>query len=284
MKTELLQSAAKIASKSKLLKRVGTKLAIHILPEEVETRVSSSRFVFRPKIDGLWYLNYSDAEPGVEKILNENLSEGETFVDIGAYIGYYSILARNIVGEQGKVISFEPNPESYKMLKKNITLNGYENIIAENIALSDEEGFLKLFIGKYTDDSSSLFLAEEVNEGRYVMVKTMTFDRYCEDQEIGPSFIKIDAEGAEYKILRGMQKVIAVHHPKLMFEVHSRHLEIQGIFLHSLFDFLKEKEYEIQLINERSGEAIPVEELVSLCKMGRKNRFGTLVNQVVFCA
>ena len=108
MKTELLQSAAKIASKSKLLKRVGTKLAVHLLPEEVETRVGSSRFVFRPKIDGLWYLNYSDAEPGVDKVLRENLKEGDTFIDIGAYIGYYSILARNIVGESGKVIAFEP--------------------------------------------------------------------------------------------------------------------------------------------------------------------------------
>ncbi len=146
MKIELLQSAAKIGAKSKLLKRVGTKLAVHILPEEVETRVGSSRFIFRPKMDGLWYLNYSDAEPGIEKVLRENLSEGDTFVDIGAYIGYYSIVARNIVGESGKVIAFEPNPESYRMLKKNIELNKYENCIPENIAITDKEGSVRLFI------------------------------------------------------------------------------------------------------------------------------------------
>ncbi len=283
MKTELLQSAAKIASKSKLLKRVGTKLAVHLLPEEVETRVGSSRFVFRPKIDGLWYLNYSDAEPGVDRVLRENLKEGDTFIDIGAYIGYYSILARNIVGESGKVIAFEPNPESYKLLKKNFEMNGYTNCIAENIALSDEVGFVKLFIGKYTDDSSSLFLAEEVNAERYVTVKTMTFDKYCELHGVTPSFIKIDAEGAEYKILRGMQKIMDMLHPKLMIEIHPRHLEKQGISLGSLFDFLKEQGYEIQLV-EGKAKAISIEDLIKLCKQGRRNKFGTLINQAVFCA
>lgn len=283
MKTELLQSAAKIASKSKLLKRVGTKLAVHLLPEEVETRVGSSRFVFRPKIDGLWYLNYSDAEPGVDRVLRENLKEGDTFIDIGAYIGYYSILARNIVGESGKVIAFEPNPESYKLLKKNFEMNGYTNCIAENIALSDEVGFVKLFIGKYTDDSSSLFSVENVDKSRYVTVKTMIFDKYCEIYKISPNFIKIDAEGAEYRILHGMQKVIDVHKPNLLMEIHPKHMESQGISIRSLFDFLMEKEYKIQLVREDGCEAISVDELVNHCRLGRKNKFGTMINQVILC-
>lgn len=282
MKIELLQLVAKIGAKSKFLKAIGTKLAIHILPEEVETKVANSRFVFRPKIDGLWYLNYSDAEPGIEKVLKENLSEGDVFVDAGAYIGYYSILARNIVGEKGKVIAFEPNPESHRMLKKNFELNKYENCIPENIALSDEEGFLKLFIGKCTDDSSSFFLTKEVNGEKYVMVKTITFDSYCE-HGIAPKIIKIDAEGAEYKILKGVRKIIDTYHPKLIIVVHPRHLEKQGISLHTLFDSLKER-YNIQLVEEEGSKAISLEGFISLCKTGRRNcKYGTIVNQVIFC-
>lgn len=283
MKTELLQSAAKIASKSKLLKRVGTKLAVHLLPEEVETRVGNSRFVFRPKIDGLWYLNFSDAEPGVDRVLRENLKEGDTFIDIGAHIGYYSILARNIVGESGKVIAFEPNPESYKLLKKNFEMNEYTNCIAENIALSDEIGFVKLFIGKYRDDSSSLFLVENVDKNRYVTVKTMTFDKYCEMYKISPNFIKIDAEGAEYRILRGITKVIDIHKPNLLIEIHPKHLESQEISIRSLFDFLMKKGYKIQLVREGGCDAISVDELVNHCRLGRKNKFGTMINQVILC-
>ncbi|MCX7998458.1 MAG: FkbM family methyltransferase, partial [Leptospiraceae bacterium] len=66
--------------------------------------------------------------------------------------------------ELGKVVSFEPNPEAYRILKKNIELNGYKNCIAENVALSDEKSSLKLFIGRSTDGSSSLFLVDEVNK------------------------------------------------------------------------------------------------------------------------
>lgn len=280
---DFLQIALKIASNSQLLKKFGNKLAVRLLPKEVKTRVGSSHFVFRPKIDGLWYLNYSDAEPGVEKVLRENLKEGDTFVDIGAYIGYYSILARNIVGEKGKVIAFEPNPESYKILKKNFEINGYKNCIAENIAIADEEGLAKLFFGKYTGDSSSLFLAEEVDERRSFNVKTMTFDKYSELHGVAPDCIKIDAEGAEYKILKGMQKTIDAYHPKLLIEIHSRHLEKQGMSIRALFDFLERFDYNIWLVEEDRLRAISLEELVEWCKRGRRNKFGTLVNQVVFC-
>lgn len=201
-----IQLLAKISAKHEIVKKVGTKLIVHLLPEEIETQIGNFRFRFRPRIDGLWYLNYSDAEPGVEKVIRENLKGGDTFIDIGAYIGYYSILARNIVGESGKIIAFEPNPESYRMLRKNFSINAFRNCIPVNIAITDEENILKLFIGKYNADSSSLFLAEEVNENRYVKVRTITLDKYCEIHDIAPDFLKIDAEGAEYRILKGMKK------------------------------------------------------------------------------
>lgn len=110
------------------------------------------------------------------------------------------------MGESGKVVSFEPNPESYEILRRNIELNKFTNVVAENVALLDEEGTLKLFIGRATKDSSSLFPAEEVDEERYVTVKTTTLDNYCQSHGIAPNFVKIDAEGAEYKILKGFEK------------------------------------------------------------------------------
>jgi len=226
-RSHLLLSLVMLASKSSLLKRLGNKLVPYVLPREVEIEVCNARFLFRPKEDGLWYLNYSHAEPGVAKVLSENLKRGDTFIDVGAYIGYYSVLARTIVGESGKVVSFEPNPESYEILRRNIELNRYANVVAENVALSDEEGTLKLFIGR-AKDSSSLFLAEGVDEKRYITVRVTTLDNYCQSHGIAPNFVKIDAEGAEYKILKGFEKTINAYHPKLLIEVHPRHLERQG--------------------------------------------------------
>ena len=185
----LFRSLVMLASKSSLLKRLGNKLVPYVLPREVEIEVCNARFLFRPKEDGLWYLNYSHAEPGVAKVLSENLKRGGTFIDVGAYIGYYSVLARIIVGESGKVVSFEPNLESYEILRRNIELNRYTNVVAENVALSDEEGTLKLFIRR-AKDSSSLFLAEEVDEKRYITVRVTTLNNYCQSHGIAPNLSK----------------------------------------------------------------------------------------------
>ncbi|MDW8034352.1 MAG: FkbM family methyltransferase [Nitrososphaerota archaeon] len=254
-----------------------------MLPEEVEIKLGDSRFVFRPKIDGLWYFDYSLAEPGVEKVIRENLKKGYTFVDVGAHIGYYSILARNIVGECGKVVAFEPNPKSYNMLKKNIELNGFKNCIPENLSLSDVSGVFKLYIGKYAEDSSSLFQADEVDEDEYVNINAITFDEYSELHGIVPDLVKIDAEGAEYKVLRGMRKTIDAYRPSLVIEVHPRHLEKQGISLDLLFQFLRDAGYEIYLVKEYGAEATSIDELVDACNKGRKNKYGTLINQHILC-
>jgi len=88
-------------------------------------------------MDGLWYLDYPDAEIRVNRVLGENLRKDDIFIDIGAYIGYHSILARNIVGNSGKVIAFELNPESYNMIKKNFEIRKHINYVTENLALSD---------------------------------------------------------------------------------------------------------------------------------------------------
>ena len=279
----ILQWSVKIASRYGLLKRFCRTLAIHVFPEEVETRIGSSRFLFRPKIDGFWYLNYSDAEPGVEKVLRENLSIGDTFVDIGAYIGFYSILARNIVGDSGKVIAFEPNPESYEMLKKNFELNGYKNCIAENIALFDEDGFFSLFTAKRGISSSSLFKVEGIHSGQHFTVKATTFDKYCKNHDIVPNLVKIDVEGAEYNVLLGAQEVISLYRPKLLIEIHPQHLETAGHSLQEFFGFLEQQGYRILLISGSDVNKISTTELVRLCKVGMKNRYGGETSPHILC-
>jgi hypothetical protein len=71
--------------------------------------------------------------------------------------------------------------------------------------------------------------------------------------------------------------------PKLVIEIHPRHLGRQGVSLCTLFEFLKSKGYEVLLVRGEGIELIPEEKLVSLCKLGRKNKYGTMINQVVFC-
>jgi len=277
---------AKVGSKSSILKKLGAKLAIYMLPEEVETRVNGSRFVFHPKTDGVYFFDYSNAEPGMYEVIRNNLNEKDCFVDVGAYTGIYSIFASRIVGDSGRVISFEPNPEAYRRLQKNIKLNGYRNITVENLALSNEEGHSKLFTGKhgkcYRSSASSMFRPEE--DDMFVTVKTITFDKYCQLHRVTPVLIKIDAEGAEYKILMGMQKVIDMHHPKLLIEVHSPHLEKkQGIHLSTFFEFLDNKGYEIHPVEKGDTIRLSSKQFVEFCKKPRKNEYRSVIPAIVMC-
>jgi FkbM family methyltransferase len=286
-RNKILQYATKVASKSPFfLRKLIRKATIHIFSEEFETRINGSRFLFRPKIDGFWYLNYSDAEPGVKNILLENLNKGDIFIDVGAYIGYYSVIAANVVkdvGDSGKVVAFEVHPETYEMLKKNFAINEYKNCIAENIALSNEEGSFKLFTAKRGISSGSLFSVEGIHMASYITVKATTLDHYCENHNLAPNLVKMDVEGAEYIALLGMQKVIDLYHPKFIIELHPQHLEQQGISLQVLFDFLKKRGYQIGLIDESGVKSYPISELVTLCKVNTKNRYGSKISPHVFC-
>ncbi|MCX7998459.1 MAG: FkbM family methyltransferase [Leptospiraceae bacterium] len=112
----------------------------------------------------------------------------------------------------------------------------------------------------------------------------MTLDEYCENNKIYPNLIKIDAEGAEFKILRGMQKVLDRFHPKLLIEVHPKHLEKQGISLQSFFNFLLNHNYKIYLVERGGFEALNLtDEFSTYLRKGRINEYGTQINLHIFC-
>jgi FkbM family methyltransferase len=135
-------------------------------------------------------------------ILN-NLKEGQTFVDIGANIGYYSLLASSIVGESGEVYSFEAMPSTFERMKINFMLNHFRNITAVPIALWHEEMHLPLYVSSESDGLSSLF--------PYSFKETLTIEATTLDLSL-PSknldLVKIDVEGSESNVLRGSRAAL----------------------------------------------------------------------------
>ncbi|MCS7109719.1 MAG: FkbM family methyltransferase [Candidatus Micrarchaeota archaeon] len=111
-----------------------------LLPDEYEITVGSYRMNINPKEDLGLYFGYKEVEPGFPDLLKKIIKKGELFIDVGAYKGFYSLIASELVGEDGKVLAFEPNYKSFEILVKNIKLNSISNIIALNIALSDFDG------------------------------------------------------------------------------------------------------------------------------------------------
>jgi len=155
------------------------------------------------------------------KFLLKNLKKGDIFIDGGAHIGYYTLLASKLVGENGKVISFEPTPSVFKILERNI--KNETNIVAEQKALFNRMGKIKFIDYGLKDSVSNTWKKRTVdilkNKGKEVKVEATTLDIFCCKNNIKPTFIKLDTEGSESFVLEGMSNILKNIRPILSVEV-----------------------------------------------------------------
>ena len=135
----------------------------------------------------------------------DNVRQGDTVIDVGANVGYYTLLAAQRVGPRGKVIAFEPDPESFSFLKRKVEANGFTNVVLEQRALSNSRGRLRLYLAGENRGDHRIFPAEESRDA--VEVEALPLDDYLQDSA-SVSFIKIDTQGAEGVIVEGMLRTL----------------------------------------------------------------------------
>lgn len=148
------------------------------------------------------------------QLLSKELRPGDTAVDIGAHWGSYSLLMAAKCGKTGQVVAFEPDPHAREILKQNLDLNSWvKRPVIETAACSDTAGEAILY-SRGGNAQSSLaqsgigFLATNIPEE--IHVPLVTLDGYLEEHELPePRWVKIDAEGAEIRILKGARNVLA---------------------------------------------------------------------------
>jgi len=184
-----------------------------------------------------------------------HLREGMTVMDVGANLGLYSLLISRAVGPSGKVYAFEPVPEIFARLKEHIALNNATNVIPVPIALSDEKGIMKMSV---KGGESSLF--RRVSD-EFVEVQVERLDDFVEREGIKRvDAVKIDAEGAELKVIRGADKTIRCNKPILMVEIHPATLQAAGTTPEELFETIVSYGYDAFVI--RHGKAIPTDKVI----------------------
>lgn len=186
---------------------------------------------------GIW-------EEPTTRLIQRRLRRSQTFVDVGANVGYYSILASMIVGEQGRVVSFEPSPDTFRVLAENLALNGIQNVRAEPLAISDRTGGDELRRNPFDAINDSLLSRDSTIR---VRVRTTTMDSYFGSGTI--DFVKIDAEGSELKILNGMRRVLQKM-IQMVMEYNPPLLKQIGIHPSYLLSKLKESGLEVYSIEE----------------------------------
>ena len=175
-------------------------------------------------------------EPEQTALFAEHLEKGSVLFDVGAHVGYYSLLSARLVGEKGRVISLEPNPHNAAFLEGHVRINQADNVTVLRTAASDSNGTLHFAAGTGTGTGH---LAEEGE----LEVKSCMLDTMAAEQNVMPTHIKIDVEGAELSVLKGAQKVLTEARPVIFLSTHGagvhaaccKHLEDLGYQLSPIF-------------------------------------------------
>jgi len=184
------------------------------------------------------------------------VAPGMTVVDAGAFLGWYSMLAGRAVGPGGRVHAFEPDPGNLRRLRRNIALNRLSGTVtAIDKALSDSSGPQELHVVEGEPSQNSLFLALPESVER--TVDCVRLDAYL-GGDGAVDVLKIDVEGAEVKVLRGMGPLLATDRPMTIFvECLPKALHAAGDSPAELGLHLAEAGFSIDLIDEETERLVP---------------------------
>ncbi len=224
--------------------------------------------IFLDANDSLHLSIYESFEDVESEIIRKNVKEGDVVLDIGANIGYYSLLFAKLVGKKGKVYAFEPEPSNFALLIKNINANGYNNIVPINKAVSDKDGKVKLYLEKENFGAHKIY--NDSNEKKNsIEVDSVRLDSFFQNKNKKIDFIKMDIEGAEIKAIKGMQNIIMANkNLKIILEFSPALLKKCGYKPEELFEILKN--FEPYNINEhnKSVNLINSKQIISKFKNG----------------
>ena len=183
-------------------------------------------------------------EPHIIKFSEQYIKDFKcnNIVDIGAHIGYHSLNFSTLT--KGNVYSFEPQPQNFTLLKKNILINQKENIYPYMVGLSDQNNFSKIPIVSKTKKLGNMgdFTLNNLNTNFYTKVPTRTLDSF---QFGDVSLIKIDVQGWEKKVLLGAKETILKFKPTLIIEFERHQLVKTNTTVKDLVEVLEQFNYKI---------------------------------------
>lgn len=205
----------------------------------------------------IYFLNYYDKR-GIA-FIKKTLKPNNTFIDIGANIGSYSLIASKGVGKNGKVICFEAIKKTFNKLTKNINDNGLINIEVYNNAIYNNNQILTLFVANNSNLGMSSIHQHDSQSGTKESCEAVTLDSFIKSNSIEAiDLIKIDVEGAELYALEGMKECIQKFKPSIFIELSNNVLKNTEINKQQIIDLLINQGYKMFGINEK-GELISPE-------------------------
>jgi FkbM family methyltransferase len=216
-----------------LRNQIGRVLKI-ILPKETTVRILQGRLRGKKWILGSRVLEYAlgSFEWEKAKLLERIIKKTFVVYDIGAHVGYYTLLAAQPVGEKGKVIAFEPLPRNVKYLRRHVEMNRCSNVMIIEAAVTDKRGKSSFDTGR---DSFTGHLSQKGD----LQIITVSIDELIAARKIPhPDLMKINVEGAEMHVLEGARLTLTRYEPEILLSTHSDRLHERCI------DFLVSLDYK----------------------------------------
>jgi len=194
----------------------------------------------------IYYLG--DYEPWLKKYFKELIKPGDTVLDVGANIGFHSIYFSTLVGISGRVVAVEPIKQNFKALEHNVHLNKSGNFILVEKALANENKVINVYIN---DNAKNPGAHSLLNEGiANTEVHCITGDYLLRKLEISKlDFIKIDVEGFELEVLKGLESTIRTHKPIIIFEYDKAYQLKSTKNPEAIFSLLASYEYSFESVD-----------------------------------
>ncbi|MFH1867222.1 MAG: FkbM family methyltransferase [Patescibacteria group bacterium] len=279
MSKQKFEKSANIA-KSSWFKKIFYRPAVGPISKILEMIARKSGCIFVWKAKTFWgremttvipdpvsmsIIRYGFFEEFFTRTLLDRIKPGMIFLDVGAHFGFFTLLSAHLVGDVGQVHSFEPTPHTFAILKKNAAEN--KNVTLNNVAVYSHVSSLKFIdyglayacLNRSTPADLCRHKLPVVQKGTYIS-KTITLDEYCEEKNIKPDFVKLDAEGAEEEILKGANRLISSVRPLWSIEVGSQGTE-EYKNTDNIIQILLKENYRVfkyddqgELITYREGE------------------------------
>jgi len=184
------------------------------VPLQMHIHGEQDQFVSRRiREDGIW-------EPYETSLLLSMLRPGDVFVDVGANIGYFSILAASVIGEGGAVFAFEPDPDNFSLLRRNIDLNGQQaSIVAVQAALAADAGTGELFLSEDNLGDHQIYATGD--DRRSLPITLVNGSDYLGHRLSRMDLLKIDTQGSEYQVIAGLLPLLVAlpTPPRILIEL-----------------------------------------------------------------
>ncbi|MGH3427166.1 MAG: FkbM family methyltransferase [Mycobacteriales bacterium] len=241
-----------------VVNRAIRRLLEHV-PGGSNLRVTADGLVFEGPIDSWRVLNQISSgtlEPYTLDLFSRSLRPGMTVLDIGANIGYYTVHAARAVGPTGRVVAFEPDPRTAASLRSNLHANSVQDsVVVHECAASSSTGTRRLFLSSTAAHSGLHATMDERSVVRAMEVEAVTVDDVLQGANV--DVVKLDVEGEESAVLRGMEQTIASS-PRLRLFVEFNPLAFRatGASPEGLLEQLRSTFDEVHVIDERARRLV----------------------------